>query len=233
MLALTTGSALAIPIPGTSDAGQTVIDHALLPQALLAQTFVPTLTGSLGTVEINTSLYSAPLIVQPNAPTDLTVEITTTSSNLPTSTVLATQVVSPADSSWDVVTFSTPTNVVAGTQYAIVVSQSASNGVAEWNGTCGNEYGPGVAYIFNSTWETIPAWNEGDCITDFAFQTFIVVPAATPAPTTAPTAPPTSTMNSAPGDAPSNPGYMLILAGLAVAAAATVFISSRRRVTQR
>jgi hypothetical protein len=220
---------MAIPITGTLNAEQTVTDHSLVPETELAQTFTPTLTGSLGTVEINTSLLSTPQIVRPNAPTDLTVQITTTASNLPTSSVLASQVVGPADSDWDVVTFTTPTNVTAGTLYAIVVSQSNTTGVAEWNATCGNEYTSGAAYILDTTWKTIQTFDDGSCITDFAFQSYIVVPAAT-AP---PTAPPTSTTNSAPGDTPSNPGYLLIFAGLAVAAASTIFVSSRRRATMR
>lgn len=228
ILALSAGSALAIVIPGTPDAAQTTHDHNLVPQTTLAQTFVPTISGSLGTVEVFTTVQVPPAVV-PAAATDITVEIRTTSSNLPTSTVLATQTLAPGNGAWTVVSFSSPTNVVAGTMYAIVVTNGASS-FAEWDAACANPYGPGVAYILDGTWKTIPTFDDASCISDFAFQSFIVTAAATPGPT----APPTSTAGDTTGDAPSNPSFLLIFAGLAAAASAAVYVKvSRRHLTQQ
>ena len=225
LLAMTAGSALAI-ISGTPDAAQLTHDHSLVPQSTLAQTFVPTISGSLGTVEVYTSIETPPKVVtEPAAATDITVEIRSTASNLPTNNVLATQTLPPADSDWDVVSFTLPTNVVAGTQYALVVINGASS-FAQWVGACGDPYTPGVGYIHDTTWKTIPVFDAGSCITDSAFQTFITAPAKS--------APPTSTISSNTGDTRSDPSYLLIFAGLALAASAAVVVSiSRRRVTQQ
>jgi hypothetical protein len=231
LLALTAGSAMAIVPPGTLDASQTSYDTNLLaPVQQQAQTFVPTISGSLGTVLVHTNVYvPAPtVVVRPNV-TNVTVEITSTSGGLPTGTVLATQTVTPQSGGWTVVTFSAPTNVTAGTKYALELAQLGGD-TTMWDFDCAQPYGPGNAVVFSTTWKSIFAYDTQDCLASYAFQTYIVVPAATAPPVSAP---PTSTMNSAPGDAPGNPGYMLILAGLAVAAAATIFVSSRRRVTQR
>jgi hypothetical protein len=235
LLAITSGSALAT-IPGTPDAAQTGLGASMLPETELAQTFVPTISGALGTVEIYTSTYVGPtVVVAPNLPPTVMVQITTTSGNLPTSTVLATQSVTPLNIDWTVVTFSTPANVIAGTMYAIVVTQDVPSTESEWDGSQPDLYGPGAAYVMDTTWKT-PAVFPDSLLTDFAFQTFITVAAATPpptaAPTAGPTAPPTST-GSNNGDMPSNPSFLLIFAGLALAAAASVVVSQRRRQTQR
>ena len=89
--------------------------------------------------------------------------------------------------------------MVAGTKYAILVSQGQS-GQAEWNGACGNPYGPGEALILDvAAWETIATDFPKVCTSnndstsnaetnsefDFAFQTYITPPAPTPAPTPA------------------------------------------------
>ena len=228
ILALSTGSALA-NIPGTPDAAQMTYDHSIIPPGMvLAQTFVPTITGSLNAVEIYTSVYAGPTVVGPALPTDITVQIHSTIGNLPSSSMLAGETVAPANAGWDLVTFSSPAGVVAGTKYAILLYQGAAD-VAEWNGACADPYGPGAAMLFDTgdaTWKSIPTFNAQSCITDFAFQTFITVATATP--------PPTSTTTSDTGGTTSNSSFLLIFAGLAAAASATVFASiSRRRSTQR
>lgn len=239
VLAMTAGSAFALFINGTLDSSQTVntaspaLEARVLP-AQLAQTFTPTLTGSLGTVQLYTLYPLVPAVdAAPNV-TDVSVQIFATDvSGNPTGPALATQTATTADGGWTTVVFGTPTNVSAGTKYALVMSGAAT---PEWLGTCGNEYGPGAALILDTTWKTIPTFNDAFCITDFAFQAYIVVaaPASTPTPTPAPTVPPTSTSNSGSGSGPTNPSSLLILAGLSVAAAAAVVVAiSRRRVTQQ
>jgi hypothetical protein len=232
ILALSTGSVMAIPIPGTPDASNTSYDTNLpAPTALEAQTFVPTLTGSLGTVLVHTNMFvpTPTVIVQPNV-TDITVNITSMSGADPGST-LATQTITPVDGGWTLVTFTAPTNVVAGTKYAIELSQGAGD-TTRWDFDCAQPYGPGNALIFSTTWKSIFAFDAQDCLATFAFQTYIVVAAATPAPTH--TAPPTSTAGDTGSGTPGNPSYLLIFAGLAAAASAAVFVSiSRRRLTQR
>jgi hypothetical protein len=119
--------------------------------------------------------------------------------------------------------------------YAIVVTQDVPSTESEWNGATGDPYGPGAAYVMDTTWKTPAAYTE-TALTDYAFQTFITVAVATPAPTTAPTAaptaPPTST-GSNNGGTPNSPSFLLIFAGLALAAAGSVVVSQRRRQTQR
>jgi hypothetical protein len=240
VLSMTAGSAFAIIINGTLDSQQTnttgspVLPAEVLP-AKLAQTFVPSLTGSLTTVQLWT-LY--PIVINtavtPSV-ADVSVQIfNTDGSGNPTGPALATQTVTTFDGGWTTVVFGTPTNVTATTKYAIVMSGTAP---PEWLGTCGNMYGPGTALIFSGSWQLIPAFDGNECTADFAFQTYIAVPAAaTLAPTPAPThtAPPTSTAGDTGSGTPGNPGYLLIFAGLAAAASAAVFVSiSRRHLTQR
>ena len=259
LLAMNAGSALAT-FPGTLDAEQTSFVGTLTPESMLAQTFVPTVSGSLDTVEVYTSLEPVPTVAAgPNTVPDITVSITgTDGSGFPTSTILASETLAPPVNLWLIVVFSVPTNVVAGTKYAIVVTQDPTS-PALWNGSClGDPYGPGTALIFDSTWQTVGSFFAKTCLSDFAFQTYITPPAATPAPPTpaptaspspfqsvqgvtaaptlaptlAPTPPPTNTGGSGSGD---NPGYLLIFAGLAAGAAAAVAFAStsRRRIIRR
>ena len=240
LLAMTAGSALAA-VPGTLDSQQTDVSGGLLPQAMLAQTFVPTISGSLDAVEVYTSFGEiATVAAAPNDVPDITVQITGTASDLPTSTILASETVAPADGDWAPVVFSAPTNVVAGTKYAILVSQDAATGSTEWNGACGSDpYGPGEALIFDSTWQSIGTFFAKSCLTDFAFRTYITAPTPTPVPTVspspfqsvqgataAPTPPPTNTGDSGSAD---NSGYLLVFVGLATGAALLAFASTSRR----
>jgi hypothetical protein len=232
ILAMSAGSVLAT-IPGTLDAHQTSWDTNLpAPVQVTAQTFVPGLSGALGTVQVHTNTFVAPaVVVVPNV-TNVTVAIVATDgSGFPTGSALATQTVSPADPGWTTVTFGSPTNVVAGTKYAIELSQSLAD-TTRWDFICATDaYGPGQALILDTTWKTVHQFDGNlDCFGDFAFQTYIVVPNVT-AP---PTAPPTSTTGDKSGSTPADPSFLLIFAGLAVGASAAVFVSiSRRRLTQR
>lgn len=203
------------------------------PTQIEAQTFVPTITGSLGTVQLHTNTFvPGPNIVGPNV-TGITVRIfATDGSGLPTGSNLATQDVSPADPGWTTVTFASPANVVAGTKYSLELLQGPGD-TTRWDFLCADAYGPGQALVYDGTWKTIFQYSAQDCLADFAFTTWIVA-APPPPPPPVTTAPPTSTSRGNSGGAPGNPSYLLILAGLAVAASAAVVVSiSRRRVIQR
>ena len=228
ILAMSAGSTLAV-IPGTLDSQQTGTGVSLLPEPLLAQTFVPTISGTLNAVEVYTSIYIPPSVV-PALPPSVTVQITGTASDVPTPTILDAVTITPASGGWNAVLFSPGIQVAAGTKYAILLNAGPS-GTAEWNAACSDPYGPGAALISDGgTWKTIPTWNDQYCITDFAFRTYITAPSATPGLTP----PPTSTSRGNSGDTPSDTGYLLIFAGMTAAASAAVLISiSRRRLSER
>lgn len=214
---------------------QTAFDTNLAsPTQIEGQTFVPAITGSLGTVQLHTNTFvPGPNIVGPNV-TGITVRIfATDGSGLPTGSNLATQDVSPADPGWTTVTFASPANVVAGTKYSLELLQGPAD-TTRWDFLCADAYGPGQALVYDGTWKTIFQFSAQNCLADFAFTTWIVAANVTAPPTAPATAPPTSTSRGNSGDAPGNPSYLLILAGLAVAASAVVVVSiSRRRVIQR
>ena len=229
ILAMSAGSTLAV-IPGTLDSQQTGTGVSLLPEPLLAQTFVPTISGTLNAVEVYTSIYIPPSVV-PALPPSVTVQITGTASDVPTPTILDAVTITPASGGWNAVLFSPGITVAAGTKYAILLNAGPS-GTAEWNAACSDPYGPGAALISDAgTWKTIPTWNDQYCISDFAFRTYITAP---PDVTPGPTPPPTSTSRGNSGDAPSDSGYLLVFAGMTAAASAAVLFSiSRRRLTAR
>jgi hypothetical protein len=247
MLALTAGSALAM---GTLDQDQTAFGSVYVQNGseALGQTFVAGISGTLDTVQVYTSwVPQIQLPVQPSLG-GMTIQITTTSGSpaLPTGTVLATQVLGPSDilnGDWSTATFTTPTTVVAGTAYAIVIVPTLP---AEWDGHCGSvNYGPGRGYVLDgSSWVTVGAFatahslNAGTyCQTEFAFKTYVTAPAPTAsptlaptvAPTVAPTPPPTNTGGSNSGDSPSNLSYLLLFGGIAAAAVVAAFASNTRR----
>lgn len=95
-----------------------------------AQTFTPTMAQKLYFVRLKLQR-----VVQP---TTITVEITTTSSSHPTSTVLASASITPSAvpvypaSGWVMATLSTPVFLDAGTKYAIVLSITGSSADLSW-----------------------------------------------------------------------------------------------------
>lgn len=220
LLTMTAGTALAV-IPGTLDQAQTVYSTGLGSQTLLAQTFTAGLSGQLDAVDVYTSLYSPPAVAKPNVDS-ITVQITgTDGSGLPTSTILAAETGTPADSDWETFEFSPAYAVTAGTKYAILVQGTGF----EWNGACNDNYGPGTALIFDTTWKTIANWNDQYCLADFAFRTYVGQNK---------TPPPTGTAVSSPVDRQDNSGLLLVFAGLAGVAAAAAFTSiTRRRIIRR
>ncbi len=212
LLALTAGGALATVPTGTLDAEQTEAIPTFPPSIAhpLAQTFTATLTGKLDTVQIHTTqLVTFGLSVNPNlSPGDMTVEIraTTTPDGLPTGPALATQSLTPTNADWSNVAFNTQADVVAGTKYAIVVTEVSGGTVNSWDGSCNDNYVPGAALVLNgAVWMTVPAYAGGGelgCIQDFAFRTFVTVaapaPVVTPPPTPVVTPPPTPVVTPPP-----------------------------------
>jgi hypothetical protein len=131
------GAALPAHATGTLDQSNTVGT----PGAFLfaqcseesAQTFTAGLTGNLDQVDLYLGTVN-------NPPFNLTVQITTTSSGNPTSTVLATATVNPSSvtpsGGWVSVPLSPAAPSVAGTMYAIVLSVTDAGcpeaGAYEW-----------------------------------------------------------------------------------------------------
>jgi hypothetical protein len=134
-----------------------------------AQTFTAGLTGQLGEVELflGKSAGTEPLEVQIR-----NVEAT----DAPGKEVLAKQTVAPSSSTeWSAIVFSSPAQVVSGTQYAIVVYESPATGSFEWNGEVGNPYTRGAAW-FQGEAPPLGKWIEAESVlrfTDFAFKTYV------------------------------------------------------------
>ena len=142
-----------------------------------AQTFTANLSGLLDQVDIGVA-SSAPNV-------DLTVQIrTVAASGAPTETVLASATVPKANAlgnhwGWVEVPFSLPASVIAGTQYAIVLTAPNSGS------SVGNNYewftgGPSLTYPGGTPWQRLlpDGWSVvffgvGDPV-DFAFKTYVL-----------------------------------------------------------
>jgi hypothetical protein len=230
-------STFALVIPGTLDQHQDSgpDGQAWSPNYMLAQTFTAGLTGSLDAATVTLAAVeqiNTAGLVQPQAIGDLEVAIYATSGGLPTGVSLAHEDFTGVTGATTLVAeFSTPTQVTAGTQYALVLQPGASNWV-NWLGVCdSNPYAGGQALVFdvnnNPSWLTLPDWavaaDSSACINDFEFSTYVTVPQATAQPTVAVTPPPTGTGMVPESRTDSAP--LLVAAGLALAAA---FVTIRR-----
>lgn len=138
---------------------------------LRAQTFTAGLTGPLTKVTL-------PWVKARGGTGNLTVEIRATSSNTPTTTVLATETIPNASlpstlASYDV-TFSSPASVSAGTTYAIVMGASADAVDVGYSNTGGYAGGRETYSTDGSTGAT---WTPGT-VRDLYFQTYVDVVAA-------------------------------------------------------
>jgi hypothetical protein len=224
ILALTAGSVFAVTIPGTLDQQQTNAPDGgyLGSDYYRAQTFTAGLTGTLDAVTLETGTNS-PGVVAPAAAGDFTVAIWATSGGLPTGSALASELVTGNAAGSVAVIFGSPTSVVAGTKYAIVLVPDVARGIS-WLGTCVESYAGGQALVYDvlnyPTWRTVPAWasdaDSTDCFLDFAFATYV---------TAGSTPPPTAT-STAPSKGSSSPAPLLAAAIVVLAAAA--FVTRRR-----
>jgi hypothetical protein len=199
-------SCLAIPgvaLAGTLDQQQTNssgpaqgVNSSGFPISA-AQTFTAGITGELDQVDLSLAKNGVPVAA-------LTVELQSTTGQLPDGTVLATQSV-PASSvagsslAFVPVVFPTPAAVVAGTQYAIVAYVADTNGYS-WGASPDSSpdpsaYSGGDAFFAASsppstTW--IPFTGDLDEV-DQAFKTYVAppTPGAPPSGPTPPTSAPT------------------------------------------
>lgn len=216
-------AAQAIVIVGTLDQQQTIQTDSKywLDAYYLAQTFTAGTTGTLNTVTLNLGL-------PPNVPAvgDFSVEIHATSSGLPTGSALATQVMTIGGGGLYVVVFTTPTSVIAGTQYAAVLVPAAGT-LLDWLGNCQTDaYAGGQALVYDVTndpnWRTVPFWGSANdtgaaCQLDFAFATYVTAAQVTPPPNATP--PPTATAQAPAGDSRGS-ALPLLLVTLTIAASA-------------
>jgi hypothetical protein len=236
---------LALVIPGTLDQHQdSGPDGQQWGSAyILAQTFTAGLTGSLDAATVSLAAVeeiNKAGVVQPQAIGDLEVAIYATSVGLPTGVSLAHEDFTGVTGATTLVAeFSTPTQVTAGTQYALVL-QPGTGGLVNWLGVCdSNPYAGGQALVFdvnnNPSWLTLPDWavaaDSSACINDFEFSTYVTVPQATAQPTVAVTPQPTVAVTPPPTGTGTLPGSrtdsapLLVAVGLALAAA---FVTIRR-----
>jgi hypothetical protein len=164
--------ALAFAAPaaaGTLDQQQTATDGNLDyggPDNYEAQTFTSGISGGLDQVDLILSVASAAC--------DVTVDIRTVSAGIPTDTVLARQTILGSDlaltsGTFTRVGFSNPAPVVAGTQYAIVLTAS-TNVCGRIGDQSGNPYAGGNEV----TVESAPPATEPNF--DWAFRTYVQPP---------------------------------------------------------
>ncbi len=164
---------------GTLDQQQTVSNFGGLQVANItskAQTFTAGLTGQLDQVDLAISNMMAT--------TPLTVQIRNGTATAPGDTVLATASVPtsavPSSESFIPITFASPAQVTAGTQYSIV----ALNDSTGWFWYAGKtpDMSPTSAYEGGRLYSTPngpPAtgpWFEGNTLADFEFKTYVTPP---------------------------------------------------------
>lgn len=245
VLALTASATLAIPIPGTLDGEQAIITGGSglwSTSQALAQTFTPSVSGTLDAVGVYVSQPAAQSALAQPASTTNFIGIFPTTGGIPSGSNMAQDLAFSVTSTpgWAYFIIPSPPNVVAGTQYSILMYPGA--GLIDWAGDCTTDnYSGGQALVNDASdpvYRTVPVWSAlhsggaAACQQDFAFQTYIsAAPAPTPAPTSAPTSaptltpPPTSTTAPAGETTGAPPAAWLVFAGLAAAAA---FVTMRR-----
>ena len=166
-----TASAVPAHAAGTLDQEYTVAGGSgTLVEGVnqVAQVFTAGITGQLDTIDFRISSFS------PTGP-DLTMTIKATSGGLPTGAGLATSTVARSATSgttaWVTFTFSSPITVVSGTQYAIVLSTTATtgNGYSTEVGST-SLYSGGNAYLSNSSGSS---WGSSSPATSQNFRTYV------------------------------------------------------------
>ena len=108
----------------------------------------------------------------------------------------------PSQPAWVTYTLSTPVDLTAGTEYAILLQAMAPNSL-DWLGSCVTNYAGGEAEAMNSfdpfSLKPVNGYHSGTeyCTLDLAFKT-VMGNAATPSPSHTPTPAPTATHTPAP-----------------------------------
>lgn len=161
---------------------QTFVDTSRTPPGPLptsslsfGQVFTAGITGSLTSASVLLFTLNA------SFPPSFAQEIYAVNpgTSLPTGSALTSQAITPGPTAWTWIEtpFSTPVNVTAGTQYALVVTSSDGAHRAYW--AYGLAYAGGSGVLGASgTWEVIPAPNAGD----LAFRTYVTTGSPTPTP---------------------------------------------------
>src|SRR5664280_3919066 len=199
VLALTASTTLALTPPGTLDQHQEIITGNLATWSdaamgglggwALGQTFTPSVTGTLDAVGVYVSATTPPtgpaVQVHPAVVGNAKIQVWSTDlSGLPVGPLLATE--SPtlsASPGWEYFVLPSPSNIVTGTRYAIVMFTNDPY-ILNWAGDCSNSYPGGQALVFS-----VPNWfpitgGPAYCQQDFAFRTYVTAaPAETPPPT--------------------------------------------------
>jgi hypothetical protein len=188
---LLAGVAAGAGTPDQSSTGSpSSYDYLGQPAWEVGQTFTAGMTGLLDRVDI----YMNREAITPDAP--VTVAIESASGNLPTGTILASAAVPATDvpqtdghsAGWVTVTFSLPATVNAGTQYALVLSSTATTShpyrtwVDKGNGYAGGQYshrpnGSSGAFTTEPTGCSAPCANAAY---DLLFKTYVAQPVPHP-----------------------------------------------------
>jgi hypothetical protein len=224
LMLVLSGPALAV-LPGVQDQHQdnhpdssVGVDNGATNA--LAQTFTAAVTGNIVAVEIYVDSIVTVNVAGPNVPLGATVQIRTTSANVPTATVLATESVVLAGDQWNGIAFGTSAGLTSGTKYAIVVYPDLVQALT-WGGTCtASDYVGGAALVLDTNWTNVSDFTGDElCIEQFAFRTYMS--SSTPPPTTA----------AASSSAPSNGTALPLL--LAGAFGVLAFVTLRRAAFAR
>ena len=178
VLALTASTTLANPpgVTGTLDQRQIVFTAGSATwdsTVSLAQTFTAGMTGTLDAVGVYVGVTTPPpptpppgpaVQVQPAVLGDTRIEVWNTTGGLPSGpNAIASESLNLVGLAPGAVYFEIPSppNVVAGTQYLILVEETGSD-LLNWYGDCTSDnYTGGQALVFTSathTWQTVPAW---------------------------------------------------------------------------
>ena len=176
LLPFTAAAALALPAPAMavgaldqSQDGGFAGSNVVWGSVQAAQSFTAGISGDLDQVDV--------LLARSGSPGDLTVEIQTLSSGVPSGTVLASGSVAAASVTgsyaWIPVPLSPVAPSSAGVQYAIVLSAPSSAGSGDrydWAITGGSPYSAGTQL---SSLDGGASWTAGDPTFDSNFKTYV------------------------------------------------------------
>jgi hypothetical protein len=171
-LTTTPGDAKLSLLPSSTEEQTTLefFSNSFTTTTWQAQTFTPSATGLLNQVDVQLALSAATSV-----PGTIVVEIRNAASGAPGNTVLATAnltTVTSTGNSWYSVNFASPTNVSAGTQYAIVL-RAGTGGPYRGVRTSTDAYAGG-SWLQSSnsgtSWSTLVS---GTTTLDLAFRAYV------------------------------------------------------------
>jgi hypothetical protein len=187
------------------------------------QLFTAGITGNLVEVDlyVNTIIEVVPpAVIAPNLTDAVTVSIHAVVSGHPDSSSLGNWHGTVSGENWNQFVFSTAIPVTSGTQYAIVVTPDTNQRLTLGGSCTSSDYTGGNAQIYDSGWSDVPSYDDGSCIQQWGFRTFVA---------TGSTLPPTAS-SSAPAAPAGNSALPLLVAGVFGALA---FVALRRVDAER